>query len=166
MYYALVHYLQNYPKELDLFRQQFDPRFQITGPHLTLIFPVNATVGQEKLIAHISAKLAQQNPFQITLTGIEKSWDNYIFLTVGQGNERLTELHDRLYQDMLSHFLRSDIHYIPHVTLGKVNPENEAVALKAANELDLHFDITIDRLQLIRCQDDMAPHDWEKEFRL
>jgi len=50
-----------------------------------------------------------------------------------KGREQVRELHDELYKGPLTEFLRSDIPYIPHVTVGR--KENEQRAIKIAEKM-------------------------------
>lgn len=79
MYYAFVHYLNSYPTSLDAFRRKYDPRVDVTHPHITLVFPVGASIGQREISDHITAVIKNWKPFSITLEGAVLSWDNLPF---------------------------------------------------------------------------------------
>jgi 2'-5' RNA ligase superfamily protein len=57
-------------------------------------------------------------PFSIRLNRLTRSFDQWLFLALSDGNAEMIDLHDRLYTGLLAPFLRSDIEYIPHVGLG------------------------------------------------
>jgi 2'-5' RNA ligase len=164
MYFALVHYLESYSPKIDEFRKLYDPRVDVTLPHLTFVFPLDVSIGEQQLIDHITAVLQDFSPIKATLGGVLKSWDNFIFLTVKEGSQQIIALHDELYTGILAPFLRKDIEYLPHVTLGTVIPANEHVSMLKAKELDIQQPILIDKLQLIHCRDNETPHEWEKVF--
>lgn len=164
MYFALVHYLENYPSEIDDFRRKYDSRVKITPPHLTFVFPVNSSIDENELVRHISRVLQNLESFEVVIGGIERSWDDYVFLTLSEGNERVINLHDQLYTGLLLPHLNKQIQYIPHVTIGRVDLGNNNDPIQEATELQIEQAITIGKLSLIRCQDDNSPHEWEKEF--
>lgn len=166
MYYALVHYLENYPNEIDVFRRKYDPRIDVTLPHITFVFPVDSSIGENELVGHISTVLEKVEAFEIVLGGIEKSWDDYVFLTLLEGNERVVSLHDQLYMGLLQPHLNKQIKYIPHVTIGQVDEGKNDDAIQEAKDLQIGRVVSIEKLTLIRCQDDNTPHEWEREFYL
>lgn len=165
MYYALVYYLKSYPQELVAFRQKYDPRTAITAPHLTFVFPVIANIHEATLIEHISQILAHCKPISITLRGITKAWDDYVFLMVADGTQQVIELHDQLYTGILATELRKDLPYVPHVTIGQVEV-GATEPIEEAKALNLHIELNINKLHLIRCVNDSTPHEWEKIFEL
>jgi 2'-5' RNA ligase len=166
MYYALVHYLQSYPDSINPYRQRHDPRYQVTAPHITFIFPVESWIGEQALTQHIPAVLRNWSSINVTLEGISQSHDNLVYLNVTNGNQDLIRLHDQLYTGMLVSYLRQDITYIPHVTLGTLNNINGLTAMSEAQELNLKFDIVIDKVTLIKCTNHDAPPIWKKDFEL
>lgn len=164
MYYALVHYLNSYPASLDAFRRKYDPRVAVTPPHVTFLFPVDASIGEREISDHIAAVIKNWKLFSITLEGAVLSWDNLIFLTVSNGKSEIIKLHDQLYTGLLASHLRSDIEFIPHVTIGVANGENGKQILKEARQLQINQGVVVNKLSLIRCKDDGSPHEWEKVF--
>ncbi len=58
-------------------------------------------------------------PIEIEFANQISSEGEYLFLRVERGKEQIEELHDRLYTGPLLQFLRADIPYIPHVTVGR-----------------------------------------------
>lgn len=165
MYYAVVYYLESYSPKIDQFRRKHDPRVEVTRPHVTLLFPIGDSIDEKKLINHITKVLKDWKAFHISLAGVTKSWDNYIFLTVSSGKEQVIKLHDALYTGMLSKYLREDIEFIPHVTIGQEEAESRST-LREATALQMKETVYISKVYLIRCSDDKTPHEWEKVFVL
>lgn len=163
MYYALIHYLEKYPEEIDLFRRSHDPRFDITKPHLTFVFPIKEKIDEDELIEHIKTIICEQKAFDFTLSGIQRSWDDLVFLLVDQGKDKIIKLHDDLYSNTLRPFLRADIEYIPHLTLGELK---ESKTLEEAQKLNINFSTKLNRLTLIKRETEMSPVIWSKEFVL
>lgn len=163
MYYALVYYLNEYPAVIDSFREKYDSRFLLTKPHLTFIFPVDATVSQTVIVEHIDKILNSKTSLQITFSGISRSWDNLVFLLTKEGTDKIMYLHDELYSGVLKPFLRPNIEYIPHVTLGSIQSEE---TLKEAKNLNIHFSSRISSLTLIKRENETSPIIWSKVFAL
>ena len=53
----------------------------------------------------------------------------YVFLVPDEGYSQLSRLHDRLYTGVLSSYLRLDIPFIPHITIGTLKDRQEAKKL-------------------------------------
>ncbi len=74
-----------------------------------------------------------------------------MFLEVEGGKEQIEELHDMLYKGPLAQFLREDIPYIPHVTVGrKENAELAAEVAKDIHSLPEKLQCVIDRISVER----------------
>ena len=87
--------------------------------HIPFIFPVACSeIEEAKLAEHIETVLKNWKPFPIHIGGFRKSWDHWLFLLLRKGNEEAIALHDELYTDILSPYLRRDIEYIPHIGIG------------------------------------------------
>lgn len=122
MYYVLLYYPKFDSKaeeSIKAFRKKYDPFAGSLKPHIPFMFPVPCCeVEEAKLTEHIETVLRNWKPFQIQIRGFKKSWDHWLLLLLKKGNENAIALHDELYTDILSPFLRKDIEYIPHIGLG------------------------------------------------
>ena len=104
------------------YRKENDSLFHVVKPHFTIVFPAN-NITAEAFIDEIR-KLAEGQTvidFEITNTLVHKDdfRDHYHeFLVLGKGNEEIIQLHDRLYAGLLLPYLRADIKYIPHISIG------------------------------------------------
>jgi hypothetical protein len=47
-----------------------------------------------------------------------KSWDHWLLLVLKKGSENAIALHDELYSDILSPYLRKDMEYFPNIGMG------------------------------------------------
>ncbi|MGA2588181.1 MAG: 2'-5' RNA ligase family protein [Candidatus Aminicenantales bacterium] len=126
-----------FPKfeELHLLRQlrrQFDPLANTIEPHMTLVFPFESHLSAEHLQTHIQQAVQGVGPFPVQLHGIIGSEGEYLFLNVKRGNDRLIELHDRLYSGALAAYLSVEHTFIPHLTVGRLG--NKAAFLSALEE--------------------------------
>jgi len=129
--------------------------FDFVAPHITLVHPFSHIVEGE-IILHIENALKGKKRFSIKLQGIEKSFDNYLFLLVKEGKEDIVSLHDLLYTDLLSSLLNEDISYVPHITLGqfdkdgKLENEKYEKAMKEVDKVDLGYACEFDNVCLIK----------------
>jgi 2'-5' RNA ligase len=108
------------------FRRAYDPTVDLVGPHLTLVFPVPASIGRDAFREHIRDVVSRTPPFDIRLKGLEKSWDHWLFLLVAEGRDDVVALHDSLYTGILRPYLWTERPYVPHVGLGLFVEERDA----------------------------------------
>lgn len=167
MTYALVHYPEINTERIDLLRMRYDPQAALIAPHVTLIFPLE-TVDQRSLISHIEDVLLRWKPFPLGLAKLEKSFDDCLFLTATQGAQELIGLHNDLYTGILAAHKRADIPYIPHVTLGvfTAQPALLEEALEMAAQLNPDCESVVNRVHLLKVNDQKTAIVWSKEFSL
>lgn len=115
--YAIVFFPKVNVEKLQVFRKKYDPLWNILDPHITMVFPFSG-ISEEQIVQHLETIAKHIQPFQINMNGFMKSFDDYLFLLVNGGKEKVFVLHDKLYTGILSSYLRSDIPFIPHITLG------------------------------------------------
>ena len=167
MRYAVVIYpeLEDVSKIQEL-RRKNDPYFNVIGPHITLVFPF-PEMDKDAVVNHVTELLRDFTPFNIRLKGFTKSFDNWLFLIIEQGNEKIIELHNRLYSGIFEKHLRTDIPYIPHIGLGLFKKDEEyLVAEREARALNLAFECSIRSICIIYLNDDLSEIFWTKELPL
>jgi 2'-5' RNA ligase len=121
MYYALVFYPRFDPdpaRAIGAIRREYDPTSAFVEPHVTVLFPVPAGVGEGRLIDHIGRVLAAWRPFEIRLGGLHRSRDHWLFLTLSEGEDQVKKLYQALYTGILAEYRRADIEFVPHLGLG------------------------------------------------
>jgi 2'-5' RNA ligase len=167
MVYALVHYPPVDTQHIDLLRRKYDPQADLIAPHITLMFPVPSLIGESSLVSHIENVLSGCRQFPIHIAGLEQSADHYLFLVLQEGRAEIIHLHDRLYTGMLAPYLRTDLPYVPHVTLGSFDDaELCSQALREAERDSLRYQCVVDRLHLVKIDEDRSRIIWSKEFLL
>jgi 2'-5' RNA ligase len=168
MVYALVHYPNVDTQRINLLRKKYDPQFDLIEPHLTLMFPVPESIGENNLLHHLQCVLSSRQPFPIHLRGFQKSWDDYLFLMVQEGNVDIIGLHSEIYTGVLADYRKADIRFVPHLTLGVfANNENEySEALEEAKRLDLDYRCVVDKVHLVKVNNDRTQIVWNREFSL
>lgn len=168
MIYALVYYPEVDTRGIDQLREKYDPQAAWIGPHVTLMFPVPESVGEDNLVNHLEEALGRQRPFPIRLRGLEKSWDDYLFLLVQEGGENVARLHDTIYTGVLAGHRNQDVAFVPHLTLGVFSKDAGAYAraLEEAKGLDLDYRCVVDKLHLVKVNDERSRIVWSREFPL
>jgi 2'-5' RNA ligase len=167
MVFALVHYPAVDTHLIDALRRKYDPQAGLIAPHITLMFPVPSSIGESTLVSHLELLLRDCLPFPIHLAGLEQSADYYLFLVLQQGSAEVIHLHDRIYTGILAPYLRTDLPYVPHVTLGSFgDAEPCSQALGEAGHLPLHYQSVVDRFHLVKINDNRSRIVWSKEFLL
>jgi 2'-5' RNA ligase len=168
MLYALVHYPDIDTSRISQLRKRYDPQVTLIEPHITIVFPVPESVGEERLVSHVDRVLGGWRSFPIRLKGLLQSRDNHLFLLLADGTLDIIRMHDELYTELLSAYRREDIPFIPHVTLGAFG-ENSILcrqALSEAERMDLDYHSRVDRLELVKINDDRSGIGWSKQFLL
>jgi 2'-5' RNA ligase len=169
MIYALVHYPSIDFGRINQFRKKYDPQFELIEPHITIMFPVPESVGEEKLVHHFASVLDGWNSFPIHLQGCQISSDDYVFLLIQEGHANIIHLHDEAYTGIVADYWRKDIPFVPHLTLGVLNKNstNFHEVLQEAEELSsIDYYCILDRLHLVKVKDDRSKIVWSKEFLL
>jgi 2'-5' RNA ligase len=166
MPYALAHYPAVELGSINRLRSKYDPQFHLIAPHITIMFPTPDSIGERNLVSHIEGVLRRWKSFPIRLKGLQQSWDEYLFLLLNKGAEDVIRLHDEIYTGLLSEYRDGVRQFIPHVTLGAFSAKRgeRALALKEAERLNLDYECMLDRLDLIKVNDERSQIVWNKEF--
>lgn len=167
MVYVLVVYpdLEDDSKIQGL-RKKYSPYYSVIKPHITLVFP-SPDMDREEIGNHVSKILKNFTQFDLRLVGLVRSFDNWLFLGIEEGNDKIVELHDQLYTGILREHLRKDIEFIPHVGLGLFKTDEEyEKAENEARKLNLDYKCKVENIYLLHLRDGKSEIDWSKEFIL
>ena len=123
-------------------RTKYDPLANLVSPHITIAFPFSDNISNEELIRKLNNLLKDFDPFTIIFKGISLSKDNYIFLNCIQGKQKIIQLHDKIYEQILPSHFKNSIKYIPHVTLGKTSNIQEL------SSFNYEFKTTVDEISI------------------
>ena len=124
---------------VDAFRRRHDAKRQaMVQAHFTLAFGCTA-VGLDEYSNHVAEVAKKSRPVAFSckyaMLGADDEEDTaYVFLVPDQGNAAIAQLHDRLYTGLLQPYLRLDLPYVPHITIGSLSSRTEAKSL--CNELN------------------------------
>jgi len=111
-------------------RKKFDPNFTKIGPHFTLLFGC-AEVSFDDYCNHVARIAEKTGAFQFHCNQVSAeadyfSSDGYLFLTPEKGRRNIQALHDHLYSGIMSPYLKLDIPFIPHITVGRRSSVEDA----------------------------------------
>lgn len=146
--FAVVFFPTIHIDTIDTFRAKYDAHWHIIPPHITIVSPIS-DISENQFIEHIEMITKDVKSFSIQLTGLSKSFDDYLFLQVKEGHEEIVNLHDKLYSEILAASIPTDFSFDPHITLGffrtKDNTFDDALFTRAFTEAqDFNIDITCD----------------------
>jgi len=102
------------------------------------------------------------------MKGLQVSWDEYLFLLINKGEADVVRLHDEIYTGMLSEYRDEVRPFIPHVTLGAFSGRigEYAQAFEEAEQMKLGYRCMLDRLHLIKINDERSQIISSREFLL
>ncbi|RCJ36816.1 hypothetical protein A6769_15055 [Nostoc punctiforme NIES-2108] len=168
MSYALVHYPNINTEDINQIRHKYDPQVDLIEPHITLVFPVFEFINKNNLILHIDSILSKWKIFPICLKGLQKSWDEYMFLMVEEGKVDMVKLHNELYTGILAEYIRENLPFVPHLTLGKFTKDTDKFlqVLEEVQHFDLNYRCFVDKVHLINIDDKQRSIIWSQEFVL
>ena len=136
------------------FRDRFDPLARRVPPHLTLVHPFADTLSDSALEDHVRSVATTISAFPIKLEGATLHEGEYVFLNVARGSEDLVNARHKLYQGMLAPHCNRDNMFIPHMTIGRVAPDQVCGALAASSELTSHIDGCAEAISAYRIHED------------
>jgi len=138
---------------IESFRAKHDPQAPRIDVHFTLVFPLDAVPSELGPEIAVVAESTQSISFAIRGTKVVRDVlgnVSQIFLVPDEGGIQITALHDRLYAGTLRGHLRSDIPFVPHMTVGAA-PDSQA-AERLAQELTVQSRIlrgTVANIELV-----------------
>ena len=123
-------------------RKKYDRLYGLIKPHITLVFPFQDNISDNLLRENIEEILNNTKSFKAIFKGVSLSEDNYIFLNCKEGKEKIIQIHDKIYEEILPTHYKRERAYIPHITLGQ---SDNIEMLKDFNE---KFETIIDELTI------------------
>ena len=168
MLYAVVHYPNIDTHRINQFRKKYDPQFNLIEPHITLVFPFSCVSGESGLMHHVESVVKDARPFHIHLRGLQKSWDDCLFLLVQEGSPDLEKLHTELYKGLPAEYQPKNLPYVAHLTLGSFSGSGDIYvrALEEAERLELNAHCELDRIHIVEIDDKKTHIVWSRECLL
>ncbi len=105
--------------DLERFRARHDPLAAIVPAHVTLVFPFASALGSVQVAAHVRRAVARWPVLPVRFAGLGHFHADWLHVRVASGAAAVIALHDRLYRGSLAPFLRRDLPYEPHLTIGR-----------------------------------------------
>ena len=142
-------------KRIRKIRKKYEPNYKKFKLHTTLAFPFE-NVNQEKLFQHIKDSIKNIKPFKLRLGGLRKSpKEYYLYLLAKKGKDKIVKIHKNLYSKILTKWLRKDIPYIPHITLGVFKTKKEIDnAIKEIKNQNLILKTKVNAISLLTLNKD------------
>ena len=106
--------------KIETFRALHDPLATQIPAHLTLVFPFPTNLTSTQWAAHIKRIVGNWPQLPVSFGDIESIQDEFTVLMVREKSAAVVALHDKLYSGVLKPFLRPEMDYRPHITLGRV----------------------------------------------
>jgi 2'-5' RNA ligase len=107
--------------ELERIRSRFDPLAELIPAHVTLVHPFMPSAALARIESHLIGIFRSTSPFTLGLSGVSTQGGEYIYLNVIEGAKEIVDLRERLYTGPMAAHRRTDIPFIPHLTLGRLN---------------------------------------------
>jgi 2'-5' RNA ligase len=147
---------------------RYDPQVKLIEPHITLMFPVSESIGEDHLVHHLESVLHNWQSFPVHMQGCQISSDDYLFLMIQEGKTNVIRLHDEVYTGILKDYWRKDIPFVPHLTLCVLNQAsmNRDRVLEEAEQLGIDYHCGLDKLHLVKVNNDRSNIVWSKVFLL
>ncbi len=143
-------------QRIQQFRSNHDPHAAAIAAHVSIVFPFHANLTVAQLASHIKHAAAGWPALPATFRGVETVQGEFVLLMCDLRRDAITELHDRLYRGVLQTFLRDDIVYQPHITIGRGRPASEFEQKRAEAELYFRdtYPATLRELSIVTFNDD------------
>jgi 2'-5' RNA ligase len=139
---------------IDGIREKYDPLANHVRPHITLVFPFESHIRSNQLKKHIEKALFSVKPFKLTLRGITsvRTFGNYLFLNIENGENEIIEIHKRLYTGILEQYFPKwlrESSYNPHMTVGRIeNEEKYNIAFEDMKKVVDVFETIVDKISV------------------
>ena len=154
------------PDKLINFRNKYYFKADLVLPHVTFVFPFTFEGEIRDLENHIETTIKGIDAFNFSLESFSVSFDNHVFLDFQKGRENIQKIHDNLYTEILTPFLRKDIPYSPHITIATCNEENRNKILNELQGIFIPFKGKVESISLMKIPDRNTPRESVKEFKL
>ena len=123
-------------------RKKYDRLYGLIKPHITLAFPFQDNISDNLLREKIEGILNNTKSFKAIFKGVSLSEDNYIFLNCIEGKEKIIQIHDKIYEEILPTHYKREREYIPHITLG------QSYNIEMLKDFNEKFETIVDELTI------------------
>jgi 2'-5' RNA ligase len=118
---AYPHLAEGDRQRIESFRAEHDPQVSRITLHFTLVFPFEGV--PDELVQEMAVVARSTEPIAFAIRRSAVAPDGvgngyHIFLVPDEGRGQIAALHDRLCAGALRPYLRGDIPFVPHITVG------------------------------------------------
>lgn len=183
MYYALVYYPEITHPGFVTFRKKYEPYAALLPEHVTLVYPVEQSIGYKIFAHHIREILREWQPFDLHFSSrLELTWDCWMKLLAEEGYDQILLLHDQLYTGILEPHLRKDLPYNAYIGIGLFSNEgfdfSDLTTKKTLNrpkydravqefkQLDFDHWCTVDQLTIVEVNENFTECENKEIIRL
>jgi hypothetical protein len=142
MAYLVIAYPELQQNDFDWiqsYRKQNDQRqYSLVEPHFSIVFAIS-DLDKDSFLTEVKQRINGIDPFEFDLKVATVNQDNsgsyyHEFLVPDTGYSDIVKLHDKLYSDMFAPYLRFDVDFIPHISIG--DNDDVQVSKKRVDELN------------------------------
>ncbi|HSW78045.1 MAG TPA: 2'-5' RNA ligase family protein [Candidatus Chromulinivoraceae bacterium] len=141
MAYLVIAYPELQQSDFDwiqTYRRQNDRQFSLVEPHFSIVFAVS-DLDKDSFLNEVKQKIGDITAFDVDLKVATINKDNsgnyyHEFLVPDTGYSDIVKLHDKLYSGLLAPYLRFDVDFIPHISIG--DSEDAQISKKRVDELN------------------------------
>lgn len=125
---------------IDSIRQNYpNLHHEALDPHFTFIFPASEHINYEAFSRHTEQMTQQVSAIPFVIRAAIPmpdvlSKNSHVFLIPDEGMSMMVKLHSALYTNTLAEYLRLDVPFIPHITVGY--SENAALCKEVATAIN------------------------------
>ncbi len=125
---------------IEAFRARHDPQARRIPVHFTLVFPLEIALSRH-LEGELAAAARSAEPVSFAVRRTEVVPDVvrlgsvHVFLVPDEGSGPIAALHEKLYAGALRPYLRTDIPFVPHMTVAEA--ADSSAAWRLAGQLDI-----------------------------
>jgi len=134
-------------------RLEHDKQYSMADPHFTVVFPTQEPT-ESWLINHTTEKFKNIKMFSLLLTKATVQHNQFsnqfeVFLLPDEIDRNIARLHDLLYEGELASELRTDIPYVPHITVASNDSRDEMEKLATSiSQKSLSIECIIDEVTI------------------
>ena len=121
--------------KIESFRALHDPLATKIPAHVTLVFPFPTNLTPTQVASHIKRIVGNWPRLPVSFRDIESLQNEFTILMVRDKSEAVVALHDKLYSGVLKPFLRAELEYLPHMTLGRATGNPSGATHAAIQEV-------------------------------
>ena len=144
---------------IENFRKEYDSQYEIIKLHYSFVFPVDG-ISVKEFSAALKKHLKGENSivFSTHLASLHKddlTGMHNVFLIPFHGHAQMIKLHDKLYDGKLAKYLRTELKFEPHITLGNsLNKSHCQQMITDWNDKNIIIKGSVSSIDIIKLEDE------------